>query len=137
MSGCTLRFVRNSPVRTTLVDESSGYAKYTIDTPIKIARSVTRIRKFHSPTQPPVHPDEDDDPDPVDDVADKGKQPEDGREDQEEEHETEAESSESSDEIARIYWNWFSPDRIIFQGKITDRREFLPKTGKMERRVTS
>jgi len=140
MSGCTLRFVRNSPIRTTLVDEATGHVKYKIDTPKKIARSVTRIKKFHLPTQPPLHWDEDDNPDSGDDITDKGKKkekPEEGRKDQEEEHETEAESSETSDEIARIYWNWFSPDRIIFQGRITDRAEFLPKAGKMKGRVNS
>jgi len=138
MSACTLQFVRNSPLRTTLVDESTGHAKYKIDTPIKMVRSVTRIRKFHPSTQPPVHQDEDDDSDPGDDITDTGnKKPKEGGEDKEEEHQTEAELSETSDEIARIYWNWFTPDRIIFQGRITDRGKFLPKAGKMEGQVNS
>ena len=53
MSGCTLRFARNSPLRTTLVDDATGHAKYQIDTPIRIVGSVTRIKKFDSPPQHP------------------------------------------------------------------------------------
>ena len=51
--------------------------------------------------------------------------------------ETEMELPETSDEIARVYWKWFSPDRIIFRGRITTRNEFLPKTGKMKGQVNS
>ena len=136
MSGCTLRFARNSPLRTTLVDEATGHVKYKIDTPMRITRSVTRIRKFDSSTQPPLLWDEDADPDPGDDISDKGKNKEksDSRKckrDNEERDETETELPETGDEIARVYWNWFSPDRIIFQGRITNRHEFLPATGKM------
>ena len=72
MSGCTLRLSRDSPLRTTLVDEASGHAKYQIDTPMKLARSVTRIRKFDSLTQPPLHwSDEDPGSDSGDDITDK------------------------------------------------------------------
>ena len=46
--------------------------------------------------------------------------------------ESAAELAETSDEIARIYWKWFSSDRIVFRGKITSRSEFLPKCGKMK-----
>jgi hypothetical protein len=56
MSGCILRLARNSPLRTALVDEATGNIKYRIETPLRIARSVTRIRKFESRTQPPPHP---------------------------------------------------------------------------------
>ena len=129
MSGCTLRLSRDSPLRTTLVDESTGHAKYQIDTPIKLARSVTRIRKFDSPTQPPLHW-WDDDPgsDSGDDITDK--KGSNSKEDEEEEGETRGELPETSDEIARIYWKWFSSDRIVFRGRIASRTEFLPKTGK-------
>ena len=137
MSGCTLLFARNSPLRTTLVDETSGHAKYKIDTPIRLARSVTRIRKLDSHTQP-HHWDEDADSDSSDDITDKGnrkekaksKKVEKGEED--ERDETVPDLPETSDEIARIYWKWFSSDRIVFRGRITTRSEFLPKTGKMK-----
>jgi hypothetical protein len=132
MSGCTLRFTRNSPLRTTLVDEATGNAKYQIDTPRRLVRSVTRIRKFDSSTQPPVRWD-DADSDAGDDVIDKGKEGESKpKEDQEEEHENAGELPATSDEIARIYWKWFSSDRIVFLGRITSRSDFLPKCGKMK-----
>jgi len=130
MSGCTLRLSRDSPLRTTLVDEASGHAKYQIDTPIKLARSVTRVRKFDSPTQPPLHwRDDDRSSDSGDDITDKK-----GSKSKKEEDEDEsvAELPETSDEIARIYWKWFSSDKIIFRGRITSRTEFLPKTGKVK-----
>ena len=136
MSGCTLRFARNSPLRTTLVDEATGHAKYQIDTPRKIARSVTRIRKFGSHTQP-QHWDEESGSDSDDDITDKGKEKKksESKKDKIEEEEgdgTEPELAETSDEIARIYWKWFSSDRIVFRGRATTRSEFLPKCGKMK-----
>ena len=132
MTGCTLLFARNSSLRTTLVDEATGHAKYQIDTPVKIAQRVTRIRKFDSPTQPPIHWDDDNDSDSGDDIADKDKPRSKEDEEGEEGGEPEPEFSGTNDEIARIYWKWFSPDRIIFRGGITTRDEFLPKAGKMK-----
>ena len=133
MSVYTLRFTRDSPLRTILVDEATGCARYQIDTPIKIARSVTRIRKFDSPAQPHLHLDEDADSDPGDDIADRkeeAKSKKDGKGKEQEGDGLETELPETSDEIARIYWKWFSSSRIIFRGRITTRREFLPKSGK-------
>ena len=139
MTGCTLIFARNSPLRTTLVDEATGHAKYQIDTPIKLARSVTRIRKFDSSTQPPPNWNGDADSDSGDDIADgedkkeESKPKKDEKDEEEEEgDETETELPGTSDEMARIYWKWFSPDRIIFRGRITTPSEFLPRTGKMK-----
>ena len=131
MSGCTLRFAKNSPLRTTLVDEATGDVKYKIETPISIARSVTRIRKFESRARAPLHQDVDDSSDSGSDTRDQemGKRS-DFHDDVEDE--TEAEPHETNDEIARIYWKWFSSDRLIFRGRITTRHEFLPKCGKMK-----
>jgi len=140
MSGCTLRLTRDSPLRTILVDDATGYARYQIDTPRKIARSVTRIRKFDSPRRPPPNLDEDADSEPGDDVADKNKEAKSEEDEKDKEHEEdgmETELAETSDEIARIYWKWFSSSRIIFRGRITTRREFLPKTGKAKGWVVS
>ena len=130
MNGCILRLSRESPLRTTLVDEATGQAKYQIDTPMKFARSVTRVRKFDSATQSSLHwSDDDPGPDSGDDIADKkGSKPK-----EEEEAEGDgvgAELPETSDEMARIYWKWFSSDRIVFRGRITTRAEFMPTTGK-------
>ena len=135
MSGCTLRLARNSPLRTTLVEEATGHAKYQIDTPIKVARSVTRIRKFESPTDPPPNWDEDSDSDQGDDTTGEGKKKAKSKKDKKGKTEevgggAETELPETSDEIARVYWKWFSTDRIVFRGRITTRAEFLPKTGK-------
>ena len=137
MNGCTLLFARNSPLRTTLVDEATGHAKYKIDTPIRLTGSVTRIRKLDSNTQP-YHWDEDGDSDSNDDITDEGngkkkdKSKRDEKDEEDEEGETLQRLPETSDEIARIYWKWFSSDRIVFRGRITTRSEFLPKTGKMK-----
>jgi len=127
MSPYTLRLSRDSPLRTTLVDEATGQAKYQIDTPLRLTRSVTRIRKFDSPTQPPPHwYDEDPDPDSGDDIIDKKG----SKSEEEAEGDEVVELPETSDEIARIYWKWFSAARIVFRGRITNRTEFLPKAGK-------
>lgn len=131
MSGCTLRLAKNSPLRTTLIDEATGQVKYKIETPMRIARSVTRIRKFESPVQAPLNWDEDDDDSGDDDhdVTNGGK----GKESSPTGQENEVEDlQETSDEIARIYWKWFSSNRIIFRGKITSRKEFMPKCGKLK-----
>jgi hypothetical protein len=138
MSGCTLRFSKDSVLRTTLIDEATGHAKYQIDTPLRIARSVTRIQKFDSPTQPPPHWDEGAGSDSGDGVTGKGK----SRSEKDENHgeeglETEPELVETSDEIARIYWKWFSSDKIVFRGRITSRKDFLPQCGKLKGWVSS
>jgi len=105
MSGCTLRFSQNSPLRTTLVDEATGQVKYKIETPIKIARSVTRIWKFKPQAQ--------------DEFNEEGG------------NGVETELPETGDEIARIYWKWLSLNRLVFGGRMTTRSVFLPKCGKL------
>ena len=138
MSGCTLRLSKDSPVRTTLVDEASGHAKYQIDTPIKIAGSVTRIRKFDSITQPPLHWDQDVESDSGQDITNaKGKsksksKSKSGSKEEEGGGDGTTELPETSDEMARIYWKWFSSDRIVFRGRVASRTDFLPKTGKVK-----
>lgn len=134
MSGCTLLFVRNSPLRTTLIDETTGQAKYKIDTPRKVARIVTRIRKLDPSTRPLPHQ-EDTDSGPGGDIAGRGKKkeqpsPEAGNEGEEEEGDG-GHVANSCDEIARIYWKLVSPNKIVFQGGITTRGKFMPKAGTM------
>ena len=123
MSGCTLRFTRNSFLQTTLVNEATGHAIYQIDT----SASVTRIRKFDTP-QPHPHRVEGATSGSDNDITNKGgKGKPKSKEDEEgDETETMPESPEISHEIARIYRKWFSLDRIIFRGKITTRRELMP-----------
>ena len=126
MGACTFEFTKNSPLRTTLVDEATGHAKYQIETPIRIVGSVTRIRKFDIPPQAPLIRNEKANSDHSDDPTDKGKKKTSkwkmaGRK-----------LSETDDEIARIHWKCLSPSRIDFRGKVTTRKEFLPRTGKMK-----
>ena len=134
MSGCTLLFARNSPLRTTLIDEATGQAQYKIDTPRKVTRIVTRIRKLDPPTRPLPHQ-EDTDSGPGGDIANGGKRregsnPETDNEGGEEESGGE-QIPESCDEIARIYWKLVSPNKIVFRGGITTRGKFMPKAGTM------
>ena len=136
MSGCTLQFTRNSPLRTTLVDEATSQVKYKIDTPIKVTGSVTQIRKLESDTQAPHNWAEESESDSDDSITDK--------KGEKEKSKSEKEGSEimdlpelpelpgMSDEMAKIYWHWFSSDRIEFRGMVTTRNEFLPKCGKMK-----
>ena len=126
MSACTFQFARNSPLRTTLVDESTGHAKYQIDTPLRITGSVTRIRKFDLPPQPPLVLDSRANSDSTDD---KGK----GKGGFKWKNLIRAELPETEDEIARINWKCSSPDRINFKGKVTTRKEFLPACGKTKK----
>jgi hypothetical protein len=108
---------------------------YQIDTPIRITGSITRIRKLDSRTQP-HNEDPDTDSGSDDDIIHGGKKgsshSKEHENDGEDELETVEELAETSDEIARIYWKWFSTDDIIFQGKRTTRDVFLPKCGKMK-----
>jgi len=135
MAGCILRFARSSPLRTTLVDEATGQAVYQIDTPIRLTGSVTRIRKLDSSTQPSNRWWEDDDDSDGSSATDEEKhhvKPKKDVKNAEEEDEVElSELPETSDEVARIYWRWFSTDKIVFRGKITTRDVFLPKCGKL------
>ena len=134
-SGCTLQLARNSPLRTTLVDESTGNAIYRINTPIRIVRSVTRIRKFDS-SKPQLHRNKgtDSDSDSGKDITDVGKRKRKKRKKSKSKSKSKKEKGgkEEGEEIARIRWKCFSSDKIDFQGKATTRREFLPKTGKMK-----
>ena len=132
MSGCTLIFTKSSPVRTTLVDEATGHVKYKVETPIKVAHVVTRIRKFEPHAQPPHHLDEDTGSDSGDDLTLCGAVEGKLGSDEVKEDEIDLEMPQTSDEMARIYWKLIAPDKLIFQGKEHIRSECLPKCGKMK-----
>ena len=125
MGSCSFQFVKNSPLRTTLIDEATGHAKYQIETPIRIVGSVTRIRKFDLSPQSPLVLDGKANSDLSDDLTDKG------RKKRSMWKITGGKLPQTDDEIARIHWKCLSPSRIDFQGKVTTRKEFLPRTGKM------
>jgi hypothetical protein len=127
MSGLTFSLARNSPLRTTLIDEATGHAMYEIHTPRKLASPpATKIRKLDPGTRPPLSSDGGDS-DEDEDPADKKRTPVDAEED-----EPVIELPETSDEIGRIYWKLTSSERIIFRGKITTQSEFLPECGKLK-----
>jgi hypothetical protein len=128
MNGCTFSLARNSPLRTTLVDEVTGHATYQIETPRKFSVSyTTKIRRLDSTTRPLPHPN-DDDYESDEDTIYKKLTPA-GEEDDEPQT---IELPETSDEIARIYWGKVAlSEKIVFRGKITSQKEFLPECGKM------
>ena len=139
MSGCTLRLTRNSPLRTTLVDEATGHVKYKIETPVKIAHVVTQIKKLESHAQPPQYSENGTGYDSDDDItlcgSTKGKLGSDGIKG--EETSVDPEVPGTSNEIARIYWKLLASDKVVFQGKEHVRSEFLQKCGKAEGRVNA
>ena len=124
----TFLLARNSPRRTTLIDDVTGQAVYEIDTPRGLSRCPTKIRKLDSPAQPPSQRDDDGADSDSDDYANGKKRLSVGMEG----GEPETELPETSDEMARIYWKFVSSDRIIFRGKITTQSEFLPAAGKLQ-----
>lgn len=85
----------------------------------------TKIRKLGPAAPPPPYSD-DVDSDPDEEPTDKKSAP------VGEEEEEVVELPETSDEMARIYWKFFSRDKIVFRGKITNQGEFLPECGKMK-----
>ena len=132
-SGCTLLLSRNVPMRTVLVDQATGHAKYQIDTPIKFAQRATWIRKLDPSTHLLHHRDGDTKSGFSDDITDMGKRK---KKSKSRKHEG-VELRETGYEIGRIHWSYFSSDRFTFRGMTTSRREFLPKAGKMKGYVVS
>ena len=128
MNGRTFLLARNSPLRTTLIDEATGQAVYQIDTPRKFSSEVTKIRKLDSTARTPLNWDNDDaDYDSSEDVIDKKG----ALKGVKEGGDPELELPETSDEMARIYWKFTSSDRVVFRGRINTQDEFLPAAGKL------
>lgn len=130
MNGRTFLLSRDSTLRTTLIDEATGQAVYEVDTPRKLSSSyVTKIRKLDPAVPPRIYSD-DEDPDSEEETADRKRALVGTEED-----ELLMGLPEASDEIARIYWRLAPSDRIIYRGKITTQKEFLPECGKMKGQV--
>ena len=128
MAGRTFLLARNSPLRTTLIDEATGQAVYQIDTPRGFISETTKIRKLDPATRAPLDWDDGGaDSDDGEDIDKKGAVR--GTEGSELEM---ADLPETSDEIARIYWTFTTSERIIFRGRITSQKEFLPAAGKLQ-----
>ena len=141
-------FTRNSPVRTVLVNETTGKELYKIETPYRFVGSVTRVFRC-DPAAPPnpmpwLHcdanePNEGNDSEERDLPA----EVESDRHEREEGNESDGgvagavntppggDSPLVGNEIARLYWKWFASARIVFEGKVRRRAEFMPVQGKL------
>ena len=137
-------FTRNSPLRTALVNETTGQELYRIETPRKFVGSVTRV--FRSdPTAPNLiprlhldtnEPYENYDSEERELLTGVGCGQGDGGVNDSEVGDVVDETPGDDlplveSEIARLYWKWFASTRIVFEGKIRRRAEFMPLRGKL------
>jgi hypothetical protein len=139
-------FTRNSPVRTVLVNETTGQELYRIETPNRCTNRVTRVFRC-DPTAPPVpnlmprlHWDANE---PHKDYDSEWKRLARGKHG----HGNEGYGGVASDidevlkedsplvanEIARLYWRWFAPTRVVFEGKIRNMAQFVPLKGRFKK----
>jgi len=118
-----LIFARNSPLRTTIVNETTHRPLYTIQTPRQFTRKTTLVRRVPQTDdlQPLVLDGDDYDSDDDSLHAEKG----DEKEDPPEEEETPG----GSDELARIHWHRISHNRVVYKGRMMERGDLLPKAG--------
>ena len=123
MDASRFELTRNSPLRTILVDKATGNVKYQIDTPFRFTPSVTKIKKFDQSQQ--TSRASVSRADSTDNLTDMGKKKSKSKK-------SDANLPENGEEIATVQWHCFSPDRITFLGKVTTRKEFLPKCGKLK-----
>ena len=140
-----ITFTRDSPVRTVLVNETTGQELYRINTPYRFVGSVTRVFRCDSAAPPNpmsrLHWDANDPYEGYD--SEEWKPPagvKHGREDGNASDSGVASAGNATqerdsplvgDEIARLYWKWFASARIVFEGKIRRRAEFMPCKGKL------
>ena len=144
-------FTRNSPVRTVLVSGTTGQELYRIETPCRFVGSVTRVFR-RDPATPPI-------PNLMPRLHWDAKEPYEGYNSEErkllagvklgrhgeedgngDRHVVASTVDESpvedspllENEIARLYWKWFASTRIVFEGKIRTRAEFMPLKGKLK-----
>jgi len=114
---------RNSPLRTILVREDTNQPTFRIETPRKIIRQTTVIRKIT-----PCEGSNSELPDPFkDDGSDSDESFEWSEDDLKDHKETDLELND--DEFARIHWHAFGSHRVIFQGRVWTRSQLLPKVG--------
>lgn len=142
-------FTRNSPVRTVLVNGATGQELYRIDTPRRCIGSVTRVFRCDPATSPTLNL--------MPRLHWNADEPYEGYYSEEWKLLTGAKSDrygggEGGDggvsaavnevqgedspvvgnEIARLYWKWFASTRIVFEGKIRTRAEFMPLRGRLK-----
>ena len=143
-------FTRNSPVRTVLVNETTGKEIYRIDTPRRFVGSATRVFRC-DPAAPPI-------PNFTPRLNWDADEPYKGYDSDERNfltgiklngrgEDTEGDNGAAAamdevleedlplmgNEIARLYWNWFTSPRIVFDGKIRTRAEYMPRKGRLRK----
>jgi hypothetical protein len=121
---------------TVLVNEETGQKLYKIQTTRRFVGSVTKVFRYEKATSsspnlvPPTHPEIDEPHEEAEVVMDSSG----------EENRNEGESGavgtggQASDddpsleenEIARLYWKWFASTRMVFEGKVRRRAEYMP-----------
>lgn len=145
-------FTRYSPLRTVLVNEATGQELYRIHTPRRFARGVTRVFRCDPATPPspnPVSASNLDADAPHEGSGSGGRnlltgaEPDDSEEENEDggedgvndvgEEALKEDTSLVENEIARWYWRWFSSPRLVFEGKIRTRAEYMPLRNKLRR----
>ena len=141
-------FTRSSPVRTVLVNEATGQELYRIDTPRRVVGSVTRVFRRDAATPPASNLTSDltlesdesrgsDERNSLPGARSDDRDEENGNEgnghgvEGAEEGAVGEESPLVENEIARWYWKWFSSPRMVFEGKISTRAEYMPFKGKL------
>lgn len=142
-------FTRYSPIRTVLVNEATGQELYRIDTPRRFGGRATRVFR-RGPVTPsvagasnPMHTSQSD----FDaDEPHEGSGSDDwnsltgtrldgfgGDGDVAGEETLGEDSPLIENEIARWYWKLFSSPRLVFEGKVSTRAEYMPLKGKLTR----
>jgi hypothetical protein len=143
-------FTRNSPVRTALVNGTTGQELYRIDTPRRFVGSVTRVFRC-DPAVPPatnlmprLHWDANEPYEGYDseewkilvgarsDGCGEGEEGESGASAAVVDEVSGEDLPLVENEIARLYWKWFASTRIVFEGKIRTRAELMPLKGKLK-----
>jgi hypothetical protein len=140
-------FTRNRPLSTVLINEATGQELYKIETPRLIyVRTATRVYRCYPPTSSvPNHLDSETDEPHGDRSSGEdellgGERPDRPEEENGDEGGSVVDGAEGAavgedsplvdNEIARLYWKWFKSPRIVFEGKIRTRAEYMPR-GKM------
>lgn len=103
-----------------MVNEGTSRPLYRIETPRKVARKTTRIYR--------VLPINDLEP-LISSSSNDHSSAESPSPSIEGEEQLETDASMDQGEMARIHWHHFSPDRVVFDGRLLKRSQLLPRSG--------
>ena len=138
-------FTRNSPVHTVLINETTGKELYRVETSRRFVRGVTRVYRCDPATPTALNPtstsrldvgearegrsSEQGSPlseERPDDSDEENGNEDEGRVDGAGEEPLAEDAPLVKNEIARWYWKWFSSPRMVFEGRISTRAEYMP-----------